>query len=83
MATTRRGWGQVWSDRREAVARGLRDTRRELRLVAWPSRQTTINLTLVVIGLSIVLGIVLGGLDLLLARGFEWLSALFGGALGR
>lgn len=75
--------GQTWTARREAIMKGFRETRRELRLVAWPTRQETTNLTLVVIGVSTALGLFLGGLDLLLARGFEWLASLFGGALGR
>ena len=52
--------------------RGLyEDTRAEIKKVSWPDRETTRNLTLVVIGVSIVLGIVLGGIDYVLFQIFE------------
>jgi preprotein translocase subunit SecE len=35
----------------------------ELRKVVWPTRQETIRLTLIVIGLCVVMGIVLGAVD--------------------
>ncbi len=43
----------------------------EIRKVVWPDRETTRNLTVVVIALSIVLGILLGGLDFILFQVFE------------
>lgn len=43
----------------------------EIRKVQWPDRQTTVNLTVLVIALSTVLGLVLGGLDFVLFRLFE------------
>lgn len=39
------------------------DTIAELKKVTWPDRETTKNLTLVVIAISAVLGALLGGLD--------------------
>jgi len=42
--------------------------------VIWPDRETTRNLTLVVIAVSIVLGILLGGIDYVLFQPFEALS---------
>lgn len=41
----------------------LRDTWAELKLVRWPDRPTTIKLTVVVIVISILTGIYVGGLD--------------------
>ena len=35
----------------------------ELRKVVWPTRQETIRLTLIVIGLCVVMGLVLGAID--------------------
>jgi preprotein translocase subunit SecE len=35
----------------------------ELRKVVWPTRQETIRLTLIVIGLCVVMGLVLGAVD--------------------
>ena len=74
MATTR-NIPRTWGERREAIVRGLRDTRSELRKVTWPTRQETTNLTLVVIALSIVLGVVLGGVDLAVSEAFRWMAA--------
>jgi len=47
------------------------DTVAELKKVNWPDRETTKNLTLVVIAVSIVLGILLGGIDYVLFQIFE------------
>ena len=66
MATTRNA-PSTWGERREAIVRKLRDTRSELKKVTWPGQETT-NLTIVVIGISVVLGIVLGGIDLAVPR---------------
>lgn len=41
----------------------------ELKKVRWPTRQETIRLTAVVIGVSIIVGIYLGGLDYVFAKG--------------
>jgi preprotein translocase subunit SecE len=39
----------------------------ELRKVTWPTREETRNLTIVVIGISVALGIFLGGIDFILS----------------
>lgn len=41
----------------------------ELRKVTWPSRQDTMNLTFVVIVISVIVGLFLGGIDIL----FNWI----------
>ncbi len=41
----------------------IQDTYNELKKVVWPTRQTTTNLTIVVITVSLVVGILLGGVD--------------------
>ncbi len=41
----------------------LRDTRAELRHVSWPTRQQTINNTILVVAISIVVALFLGALD--------------------
>ena len=56
--------------RLEPVRRLYRDTMSEMRKVVWPDRETTKNLTLVVIGISVVLGVLLGGIDFLLQAVF-------------
>lgn len=43
----------------------------ELKKVTWPSRQETIRLTVIVIAISLIIGLYLGIIDILLARGLE------------
>jgi preprotein translocase subunit SecE len=54
--------------RTEGVRRLARDTWSEMKKVNWPDRETTRNLTVVVIGISAVLGVLLGGIDYLLTK---------------
>jgi preprotein translocase subunit SecE len=49
------------------------DTVAELKKVTWPDRETTKNLTLVVIAISAALGAFLGGLDWILQQLFALL----------
>lgn len=49
-----------------SVQRWFRETRGELRKVAWPSREEALRLTYVVIAISLVMGALLGATDLLL-----------------
>jgi len=58
------------------VQRSFRETVAELKKVQWPDRMTTRNLTLVVIGMSTVLAVILGLLDAALTRAVEWLVRL-------
>ena len=51
----------------------LKETKVELKKVNWPTRKETIKYTLIVIGLSFVVAIFLGGLDFL----FTWLISRF------
>lgn len=48
------------------IGRWVRETRSELRKVAWPTREEALRLTYVVIGISLVMGLLLGVLDLVL-----------------
>jgi preprotein translocase subunit SecE len=51
--------------------RFLRETRDELKKVVWPTRQEVLRLTLVVITVSLIVGIFLGGLDFILVKIIE------------
>ncbi|HET8524616.1 MAG TPA: preprotein translocase subunit SecE [Thermomicrobiales bacterium] len=51
------------AQRFERVQRLYRETRAEMTKINWPDKDTTRNLTIVVIGISFVLGILLGGVD--------------------
>jgi len=44
----------------------ISESRQELKKVNWPSRQETIRLTIIVIGISIGLAIFLGAIDFIL-----------------
>jgi preprotein translocase subunit SecE len=59
---------QRWSVRINGL---IRDTRSEIKKITWPDRETTRKLTLLVLGVSVVLGLVLGGIDYILFRLFE------------
>jgi len=56
----------------------LHDVRSELRKVAWPSSRETVNLTVVVVALSAVVGMFLGGVDFLFQELFRFLLGLTG-----
>ena len=51
----------------------LRESYQELRKVVWPTKQETINHTLLVIGISLGAAVFLGALDFL----FTWLFEKF------
>ena len=46
----------------------LREVKIELVKVTWPSRNEVIKLTIIVIGVSIAIGLYVGGLDLVLTK---------------
>ena len=64
---TERGRVETRVDR---VKKQWQDTVAELKKVTWPDKETTKNLTLVVIAISAVLGAFLGGLDWVLQQLF-------------
>ncbi len=43
----------------------------ELKKVTWPTRKETIRLTSVVIGISLIIGLYIGIIDILLAKAIE------------
>ncbi len=45
----------------------------ELKKVVWPTRKQTIEITIVVIVISIIIGAYLGGVDYLLSKSFNFL----------
>lgn len=54
----------------------FRDTVSEIKKVTWPDQDTTRKLTAVVIGLSVFLGILLGGIDAIFIRVWENIPSL-------
>jgi preprotein translocase subunit SecE len=51
----------------------LQETYAELKKVVWPSRNDIIRLTAIVIMLSVLMGLYIGGLDLLFSKMMELL----------
>jgi preprotein translocase subunit SecE len=49
----------------------LRETKDELKKVVWPSKQEVIRLTFVVIIISLIVGLFLGGLDFVFVKVIE------------
>jgi len=60
-----------FGSRFSGTRKNIDDTIAELKKVIWPDRETTRNLTFLVIVLSIVLGLLLGGVDFILQRVFQ------------
>lgn len=71
---SRAGKQIVSLERTEGFRRYVRETYAEMKKINWPDQETTRNLTLVVIAVSTVLGILLGGIDFVLFRLFEAVS---------
>lgn len=46
----------------------------ELKKVSWPSRAETIRLTAIVIGVSLIIGLYVGIIDILLTKGLEFVT---------
>lgn len=53
------------------IVRYLRETRAELRKVTWPTRKEALNLTYIVLGVTVVFAIVFGLLDALFSQIFQ------------
>lgn len=46
----------------------------ELKKVTWPTKDETLRLTVIVIGISLIIGIYIGIIDVLLTKGLEMLA---------
>jgi preprotein translocase subunit SecE len=56
--------------RENAIVRYFKETRAELRKVNWPTRRQALNLTLIVLGVTVFMSALLGVIDWLFARLF-------------
>ncbi len=54
------------------------DARNELRKVVWPSRQETVQTTVMVLGVVVIVALILWGVDLLLLKIVAWLTTGYG-----
>jgi preprotein translocase subunit SecE len=52
----------------------IRDSRMELRKVVWPTRQETMQITMVVAGMVVILALILWGMDGVLVWLIGWLT---------
>ncbi len=59
----------------EALRRYFRESRIELRKVTWPTREQTVNLTLVVVVVCVVIALFLGGIDYVFATVIKDISS--------
>ncbi len=55
------------------IVRYFRETKAELQKVVWPSRKETINLTVIVLAVTVVMSIAMGLIDFLFSRLFSLL----------
>ena len=53
------------------IAMGIND---ELKKVSWPTRRQTTRLTVIVIGVSLIIGLYIGIIDILLTKGLEFVT---------
>ena len=49
----------------------LKEVKSELSKVVWPTKKETVRLTLVVVGVSLAVGVFLGGIDYILTKIME------------
>jgi preprotein translocase subunit SecE len=63
-----------------ALVRYVRETRGELRKVTWPTREESQRLTAIVLGVTAVMALFLGLLDLIFSNGIQELVRLVVGA---
>jgi preprotein translocase subunit SecE len=65
MGNALRAFFSIKSNLRMSIASFLKETRNEMKHVVWPSRRRTIAYTVIIIVLSLVLGYLLSGFDVL------------------
>lgn len=68
---------QVGKNLTEGIRQFLYDTRTELRKVVWPTREQAMNLTALVIAVSVAVGAFIGVVDFIVQKLFQ---LLLGGA---
>jgi len=65
--------------RTSAIRQWFTDTRSELRKVVWPTRDEAINLTIVVLLVTMAMSVILGGVDYFFTKVLEFLLQLVRG----
>jgi preprotein translocase subunit SecE len=68
------GWVASTTQKGRWVIEFFRDSRAELRKVVWPTREETMQTTLVVAAMVVILALLLWGMDGILVWGIGWLT---------
>jgi preprotein translocase subunit SecE len=63
--------GRLISEFMKKILNFIKEVREELKKVNWPTRQETVNYTLIVIGISLAVAAFLGGLDFIFSKIIE------------
>lgn len=71
MAKSKKEAEKKTSGQPNAVTRYFRETRGEIRKVTWPTREESIRLTAIVIGVSLVTAIFLWAMDFIFSSGIQ------------
>lgn len=58
----------------KAIAKFFAEARTELTKVTWPSRAQAIQMTLTVLGVSLIFALYITGADLLITEGVKWIT---------
>ena len=56
------------------ILKFFQEVKAEFRNISWPKRESLINLTIVVISISIIVSLILGGFDYLFTQGIAYLG---------
>ncbi len=67
---------KVTQQKTNRISRFFRETAGELRKVNWPTRQEAWALTVIVLIVTGIMSVILGGFDYIASKLFEWLFAL-------
>jgi len=68
------GWVASRTQKGKWVVEFVRDSRQELRKVVWPTREETMQTTLVVAAMVVILALLLWGMDGVLVWAIGWLT---------
>jgi len=60
----------------KAIIKFVQEARIELTKVNWPTRKTVINLSLTVIGVSLVFAVLIASIDYVFTQGIKWLITM-------
>lgn len=73
-----KGKGKKGTQRQQAnpIVRYFRQTRSEVKKVTWPTRKEAINLTVIVVAVTMVMSVAMGMVDFIFAQLFNFILAI-------